>query len=217
MTDSERAGAILDEICGRLRSLAENRPFSFVDTSRRNAQKYLDRQVHFEGYSEEEIAATERRLNVVFPTVFRTYLNRLGKAQGELFVGSDVAGLQDFGRLKTYARTLLRESEVADELPHHAVVFLLHQGYTFCFFLATNDFDCPIMNYAEDEPEPTQSCSSFAELLRLEVQLMEEVNQQTIEQGGFFLSVGDDGSVGRRYPSLSNGIRPVDMDDAFTD
>lgn len=217
MTNNERAEVIIETICHRLRSLAANRPFRFVYTARRDAESYLRKQTRFEGYSEDDVSAAEHRLNVSFPTVFRTYLRRLGKAHGELFIGSDVAGLGDFEQFRTRAEDLLRDSKVSGGLPPDSVVFLLHQGYTCCYFVAENHFDCPILNYVEGETQATQSCGGFEEFMLSEVQLMAEVNKKSLEQGGYFLSISDDGTVGRQYPALSSGLRPIEVEDAFVD
>lgn len=73
------ARAIFEGICKRLTAMADDPPFRFVDTSERDAEAYLQRMKTFVGYSEQEVARTEERLGVVFPTLFRTYLLVMGR------------------------------------------------------------------------------------------------------------------------------------------
>ena len=111
----------------------------------------------------------------------------------------------------------MKESKADDGLPSNAVVFLIHQGYTFCYLLAAGGFDSPILNYCEGDTASKQSAASFEEFLQAEVALMESVNRQSLDQGGYFLSISRDGTVGQHYPAMSEGIRAVERGDAFLD
>jgi len=217
MTDQERADHIMDGICERLRHLAENRSFRFIDTRRRDAQNYLEKLTFFQGYSDKEIAQAERRLTVSFPTVFRTYLARLGKACGDLFRGSDLAGPLEFAEFSADAKELMKESQADADLLPNAVVFHFHQGYSFCYLLTAGGFDGPVMAYTEGETRPKESSCSFEDFLNAELALMETVNRESIDQGGHFLSIAADGTVGQHYPALSSGMRPIDQGNVFLD
>jgi len=218
MTDQERAEKFVEGVCQRLRDLAANRPFRFIDTRRRDAQSYLNKLVWFQGYSEDEIVQAEKRLNVVFPTVFHAYLARLGKARGQLFVGSDLAaGPLEFAKFSADAEELMRESQAESGLPLNAVVFLFHQGYSFCYLLLAGGCDGPVMTYSEGETLPKQAAASFEDFLQSELALMETVNKESLGQGGHFLSISADDTVAQHYPALSGGMRPIDQADAFLD
>jgi hypothetical protein len=217
MTDQEKADTFINGICLRLEGLASNRPYRFVNTPRDAAEAFQQLQTSFEGYSEAEIAQAEKRLGVVFPLLFRTYLMRMGKRHGDLFVGSDTPTLDRLEEIRDYAQGLMLKSNVSEPLPPSAIVFLLHQGYTFCYFLAEGGFDSPVWNYLEGEARPEQRFASYGDLLLDEVGLMEEVNGKRIEQGGAYLQLHPDGGMTESYPALSSGERPIDRNDEFTD
>jgi SMI1 / KNR4 family (SUKH-1) len=215
VTDQARADKIIDEVCHRLRTLAANRRYRFVRTARRDAENYQSLQTAFTGYSESQIAQAEERLRVAFPLVFRTFLRRMGEGHGDLFCGSDVADLAGLERFRENAQALMQESQVAEALPPNAVVFLFHQGYTFCYILAAGGFDSPVWGYVEGEARPEERCAGFEEFLLAEVTAMEEVNRRSIDQGGYFLQVSPDGSTAQHYPALNSGIRPLEMEDEY--
>jgi hypothetical protein len=217
MTDQERADNILGEVCQRLRTLAANRPFRFVRTARGDAESFLRRQTDFTGHPEAEVAQAERRLGVAFPLVFRTYLKRMGRGHGDLFCGSDVAGLGGLERFRGHAQALMQESQVAEPLRPDAVVFLFHQGYAFTYFLAGGGFDSPVWGYVEGEALPAQRFAGFGDFVRAEIAMMEEANRHALDQGGYYLQITPAGGTARNYPALSSGERPVDRDDEYTE
>ena len=99
-------------------------------------------------------------------------------------------------------------------LDEHSVVFMTHQGYTFCYFRGGDgtDFDAPVFQYTECEDAPRQVAPGFAELLDAEVGLMEENDRLEREAGGYFLTVSG-GFERRVYPALEEGRRPLDCED----
>ncbi len=216
MTDQEKADTIIAGICLRLEGLASNRSYRFVNTPRKDAEHFQQLQTSFVGYSDAEIVQAERRLGVVLPLLFRTYLIRMGKHHGDLFVGSDIPTLDRLEEIRDYAQGLMLKSNVSEPLPPNAVVFLLHQGYTFCYFLAEGGFDSPVWNYLEGEARPTQRFASYGDLLLDEVGLMEEVNEKRLEQGGGYLQLHPNGGTTESYPALNSGERPIDRNDEFT-
>ena len=86
--DRQRANKIIREVLERLDRLAENRPFRFVDTSRRDAMAYLSSMRRYSGLLGGQIDLLEK-LNARFPRVFRAYLKNLGRERAGLFEGSD--------------------------------------------------------------------------------------------------------------------------------
>ena len=204
------ARAIVDAIRGRLIALVDDPPFRFKNTSRPDAEACLRRMKTFEGCTESEVAHAEKQLGVRFPAVFRAYLLLMGKARGQLLCGSAVARADTFAEFRSEADQLLRESSVNDPLPSNAVVFVVHQGYTFLYFLADPEFDTPIYQYIEGNPEAKQIWPGFANLLDADLNQAERVTRQIREQGGYYLTInGDD--VTQTYPALNKGDRPLDQ------
>jgi hypothetical protein len=201
--------AIFDEIRERLTAMADNPPFRFVDTSEKDAAAYRQRMKAFVGYSEQEVARSEQRLGVVFPTIFRTYLLVMGRDRGELLMGSDVAGTGDFEEFRARAIELMRESNAGESLPPDAIVFLFHQGYTFAYLIADEMLESPVYQYTEGDLRASVIAPGFAAFLDAELRLAEHVDQQAHDQGGYYLTVHGE-SVTRTYPALNSGDRPLE-------
>jgi hypothetical protein len=189
--------------------MADDPPFRFVDTPNRDAEGYLQRMRTFLGYPEEEIALAEHRLGVSFPAVFRQFLLLMGRQRGELLVGSDLAGLEDFEEFRAEAVQLMAESGADVPLPANAVVFLSHQGYTFAFLIADGSFDSAVHQYTEGDRQASVVAPGFAAFLDAELGLAEQVHRQAHERGGYYLTVAGK-SVTRTYPALDIGDRPLE-------
>ena len=115
----------------------------------------------------QEVAALERQFGVTFPTAYKAFLFILGRDGGPDFVGSDCT-VEDLPGLREGAEELLRRCGSPFRLPARAVVFLMHQGYYFAYFVADGEVDDPpVFAYREDDPEPTQKAESFSAWLRL--------------------------------------------------
>jgi SMI1 / KNR4 family (SUKH-1) len=203
------ARAIFDDVRKRLTAMADDPPFRFMHTPERDAEAYRQRMKTFVGYSEQEVARAEQRLGVVFPTVYRNFLLLMGRHRGELLVGSDVAGLEDFDEFRANAIELMSESGAAEPLPPNAVVFLFHQGYSFAYIIADGMFDSAVHHYTEGDPKASVIAPGFATFLDAELRLAEQVHRQSHEQGGYYLTV-DGASVTRTYPALNSGDRPLE-------
>ena len=197
----------------RLIALADNPPYVFRDTPDHLIEQHYRRLTTFVGYSDAEISEAEARLRVQFPVVFRTYLREMGKSPGDLFCGSELAGLADFEQFRRDAMELLAETDPALTLPAEAVVFLFHQGYTFMYVLAEGGFDSPPMHWTETEREPREVAPTFAEMLDAELQLMESNNRASHEQGGYYLTLYPEGGSRQSYPALASGERPLDKEE----
>jgi hypothetical protein len=195
----------------RLIALAEEPEYVFRDTSRRLIEQHHRRLTTFVGYAEPEVAEAEARLGVRFPAVFRQYLLEMGKSPGDLFRGSQLAGIGEFEQFRADALELLAETDPALTLPSEAVVFLSHQGYTFVYLLAVGGFDGPPMQWTETEHEPRQAASTFAEMVDAELLLMESNNRAFREQGGCYLTLHPEGGATQSYPALSSGERSLEQ------
>ncbi|APA99384.1 hypothetical protein [Nocardia seriolae] len=69
----------------------------------------------------------------------------MGEACGDLFRGSDRAGIRDFDRLREDAQEIVEDARGAWNLPTDAAIILTHQGYTFDYVRATGGFDTPVI------------------------------------------------------------------------
>ena len=205
------AASIVDSWKRRLTALAERPPYVFRETSEQLMDEYKSRQVTFVGFSESEIVKAESLVSGSFPAVFREYLLQMGKSPGHLFLGSDLAAISEFGQFRVDAEELLKETDQSLTLPNEAVVFLFHQGYIFSYVLATGGFDSEPMQWAERQQQPTPLASTFAEFVDAELCLMEKVNQNSRESGGYWLKVHSSGVTERNFPSRASGVRPLDL------
>jgi hypothetical protein len=192
----------------RLVAMAETPAYVFRDTPWRWADEYERRLKTFTGFPEAEVAAAEARLGVRFPTVFREYLLRMGRSPGDLFRGTDLAGLEEFEGFRAGAEALLRETDPSLSLPPEAIVFMCHQGYVFVYVLAVGGFDGPPMQWTEGEREPSPVAATFAEMVDAELRLKEENHRKAREQGGYWLTLYPGGGTAESYPA--RGERPLD-------
>jgi len=210
-----KADKLIGESVKQLVSLVQNRPFRFKETKRADAVRYLKQLTIFAGLSEAEINALETSLEVNFPTVFRSYLQSLGKARGDLFKDSE-GDPQKFKEYRQWAEALLQENDVPSFLTYTTIVFLFHQGYSFTHFEAAGMFDAPVYNYTEGNVGSQKIAETFSEFLDAEIQRMEHLNQTLYLNGGYFLTVNQQG-IKQTFPTRSSPIRPLDGDDRFID
>jgi hypothetical protein len=195
----------------RLTALADSPEFVYRDTPQHLIEQDYRRLTTFAGYTEAEVAAAEARLGVRFPAVFRQYLLEMAKSPGDLFRGSNLAGLAEFEEFRADALALLADTDPALNLPPEAVVFLFHQGYTFVYLLAVGGFDGPPMQWTETEREPRQVAPTFADMVDAELQLMESNNRAFRERGGYYKTLHPGGGGSMDFPALSSGERPLDQ------
>lgn len=184
--------------------MADRPPYVFKDTPPALAEAYQRRMTTFAGFSEREVRDAEERYAVQFPELFRTYLLEMGRACGDLFRGSDLAGIEDFSAFRNDALHLMQAADPILVVPEKAIVFLFHQGYTFTYFIGAGGADSPIFQYVEQEPAPQEIASGFGEFLDAELRLAEEAHRQQIAKGGYYLTVHPGGGVSEEYPALSS-------------
>jgi hypothetical protein len=174
-------------------------------------ERHHRRLTTFVGYTEAEVAAAEAGLGVRFPAVFRAFLTAMARSPGELFRGSELAGIAEFPQFRADALELLAETDPSLCLPPEAVVFLSHQGYTFVYLIADGGFDGPVTQWTETEREPRLVADTFAAMVDDELRLMESNNAAFREQGGYYLTLHPEGGSSRTHPALSSGERPLDQ------
>jgi hypothetical protein len=208
------AQAIMETVKVRLISLAENRPFRFINTRKGDALHYLKTMTSYEGLNEQEITHLESTLKINFPTVFKQYLLNFGKSKGHLFRGSDF-NPQEFSEYKIWLEEILAENNISSFLTDETIVFISHQGCSFNFFIAEDMFDTPIYSYSEGDDKPNRTSESFATFLDAHLEAVGKINQQLIGGGGHFLQVLNSGRTMITSPARNSGIRPLDMDDQF--
>jgi hypothetical protein len=143
--------------------------------------------------------------------VFRHYLLEMAKSPGDLFRGSDLAGIADFEQFRANALELLAETDPTLNLPPDAVVFLFHQGCTFVYLLAVAWFDGPPKQWTETERKPRQVAATFADMVDAELKLMESNNRNSRERGGYYKTLDPEGGGAMEFPALNSGERPLDQ------
>lgn len=193
----------------RISELFENPPFRFKNTKPEPAAEYMKKFIDFEGYSAKEIEQAEARWKLIFPESFRAYLLQMGKKRGQLFQGSDVAGLDQFPTYRKTAQRILGRSTILDP---NAIVFLSHQGYQCIFLQPNGDSDCPVF-LASESGEIKKVSESFLDFLEKEVNEMEHLHKDLLASGGYYVTVVAKGNrlhVNQQYPSRLSGDRPCD-------
>jgi len=211
------ATALIADWKRRLVAMATNPPYVFKDTPQHLADRHLRELTTFAGYSEAAVAEVERGLHVRFPTVFRAYLLTMAKSPGALFGGSALVVIPDAGPahsgvegLHAEATRLLKETDLDLALPANAVVYLLHQGYTFLYFVAAGGVDGPQMQWTEGERQPNECAPTFAALVDAELRSQETTHREWHERGGYYRTLYETGGGKATYPSLNSGDRPLD-------
>jgi len=193
----------------RLLRMARHPPYVFRDTPPELIERHRERLTTFAGYPPAEVTQAEESLGVRFPALFRAFLLEMGKWPGELFGGSDLAGIGDFARFRADALKLMAETDAALSLPADAVVFLIHQGYTFLFLRADGGHDGAIFQYTEAETESRAAANSFEAMVDAELGLMESNWRGFHEDGGYYLTLHPDGGGTEEHPALDSGDRPL--------
>ena len=94
------------------------------------------------GTTSDEVDDLERQLGVTLPAAYRAFHLILGRDGGQDFIGSDCT-VGSVPALREPAAALLRSSGSEFRLPTSDVVFLMHQGYSFAYFVADGGQDDP--------------------------------------------------------------------------
>ncbi|HEX7956989.1 MAG TPA: hypothetical protein VF508_08610, partial [Pyrinomonadaceae bacterium] len=167
----------------------------------------------FAGFDDAALHWAAQGISGNLPHVFRAYLGQMGHARGALFEGS-AADADELLAYRPAAEKIMRRCGVESFLNDDSLVFMLHQGYTFCYFQTEHEiiYDSPVFQYTECDPAPRRIAPGFAELLDAELALMEETNRLERASGGYFITV-EHGFSRRTYPALSDGPRPLDTPD----
>jgi hypothetical protein len=117
--------------------------------------------------SMEEVSALEQEMGLTLPAAYKAFLLILGRDGGPDFVGSDCT-IRHLPCLRAGAEDLLRQCGSRYTLPEQALVYLMHQGYYFVYFLADGvSEDPPVFAYLEGDPAPVEKAESFSAWLKL--------------------------------------------------
>ncbi|GGK38456.1 hypothetical protein GCM10011591_07670 [Nocardia camponoti] len=204
------AEAIVAEWKSRLVALADNPEYVFVDTPQALTDDHRARLITFCGCHVEELEAVEARVGSQFPAVFRQYLLDMGEACGDLFRGSERAGIRGFDRFREDAREIVDDVRGSWTLPPDAAIVLTHQGYTFDYVRAIGGFDGPVMRWSDGKPhEDTQIAAIFAGYVDAHRRLMER-NHRSARERRAYLTLHPDGGGQWVYPARSSGDHPLD-------
>jgi len=116
------------------------------------------------GCSEGEIAKLEESSGVRLPTKYKDFLKKIGNGAGGVFRGTDIF-LSAIVGLNEEAAALLKENGEDFSLPIDAFVFLMHQGYEFSYFCASEGENPPVYQYVEGGGPPVLTWQSFTDFL----------------------------------------------------
>jgi hypothetical protein len=117
--------------------------------------------------SPEEVAGLEQQLGVKFPAAYKAFLLILGRDGGSDFIGSDCT-ISHLPKLRGWDENLLQRCGSLYTLPELAFVYLMHQGYSFFYFVADQTSEDPaVYAYLEGDPAPVKKADSFTAWLNL--------------------------------------------------
>ncbi|HEX4606813.1 MAG TPA: SMI1/KNR4 family protein [Urbifossiella sp.] len=117
--------------------------------------------------SPKEVVTLQEQLGLVFPVAYKAFLLILGRDGGSDFIGSDCT-ISALPRLRSGAENLLQRCGSEYTLPERAMVFLMHQGYSFVYFVADGaSADPPVFAYVEGDTVPVEVAGSFTGWLGL--------------------------------------------------
>lgn len=102
-----------------------------------------------------EITELEQVLNITFPSVYRAYLEVMGRQAGDFLRGEEHS-YPDLLTLKEEAQEIFAESEIAYRLSPTDFVFWMSQGTQFAFFDTSVGDDPPVFHYREYTAAPTK-------------------------------------------------------------
>ena len=127
----------------------------YLDTVKERCDTlHFIRAEHLVPCTEEEIVQLEQRMHVSFPQAYKEFLLWMGHKGGALFIGS-ACFFADLPSLRQAAENLLQEDQAPLSLPQDALVFFMHQGYSFDFLRTSEGEDPPVYFYLEDNGQTT--------------------------------------------------------------
>jgi hypothetical protein len=194
-----------EDLKRELEALWDRPPYVWVNTPPERVQAYRRMRVDFAGYTEDDIAAIEGECGFRLPAAFVGYLKTFGVRSGDLLIGSDLARRGQFAQFRAEATRLYGKS-----LPTGALVFLLHQGYSFDYFIAAANDDPPVRRFDAGQNADKLIARSFTHYLEKDITFKK---RQALDQhfsGGAFAEIGPElemwrASSGRAFPTHTFG------------
>ena len=107
--------------------------------------------------TESQIDDLSASIGQSLPLAYRAYLSIAGAAPPPKLIGSDCYG-HYLPKIHEWAVELLAECGNPFTLPENAVVFLMHQGYQFYYFIADANDPNPAIYYFH-EGKPSAECA----------------------------------------------------------
>lgn len=127
--------------------------------------------------TEEQIHSLERQYGLTLPMAYKEFLLWGGVYAAGLLEGSN-GFFDDLSELREGAEKLLERNEFPEPLPKDAFVFLMHQGYVFWFFTASEGDDPPVYSYEEGEAAVPYARVPFKKLSSSFSKFLEESLEQ---------------------------------------
>lgn len=214
-TIEQKIYKMFEHIKDRLIKLVEDRNYTFIETSKEDAEAYLDKFRLFEGLSENEVTNIEKELNFSFPDDFRTYLKTFGKKGGLLFEAGSDLNPGELVNYQTYGKNLMEPIQRGKFFKDDTIVFYMHQGYSFCCFHKDFSDKYSIYYYCEGEPEPLKIYNSFTQMLEKEIDIIEKRHEEIKSMGGYFIKVRE--GVEKHIIPQNSMKSPKEAEDQFID
>ena len=98
-----------------------------------------------------KVEKLERKKGLVFPEIYKEFFRNCQSETPTHLVGTDLA--DKYPNLNEWAIELLEEDGANFALEPDDFVFLMHQGYVFCYFKADGNADPQVYRYTEGKLE----------------------------------------------------------------
>jgi hypothetical protein len=135
---------------------------TYSDTEVGFRDRYLLAGIATSQVDPEEIDDLAESFGVRFPAAYRAYLRVCGTAPPKELIGSDCT-IRHLTSINEFAPELISENNAAEQFPEPIFVFLMHQGYTFLYFLVDDSDDPAVFCYLEGDPEPKRVSDRFSD------------------------------------------------------
>ncbi len=89
---------------------------------------------------------------ITLPLHYREFYKKCIRKKPKIYTGTDL--YSDTPEIQQWAIDLLRENDIPNFLKADDFVFLMHQGYTFCYFRADGKENPDVWNYTEGDAQP---------------------------------------------------------------
>lgn len=205
-----------DSVKFRLQKVVDNRNYFFKETTKTDANDYMNLKRNFKGLSEDEIITLEQKLHKKFPISFKIYLRGFGKNCGDLFYCGQDIDYRDFVDYQKWAGELFENEGVKNINLDSVLVFEFHQGYSFSYFNFDKNNNIQISQFGEMEEQPTILHDNFGEMLESSISQIEKNSIENRNSDGYFIIIKD-GFTSMEYPAKSSGIIPKKIGDTFID